>query len=132
MFKTAEVVRDEILKDILEALSELRETAMSLPDDANVAAVIDAIEFWENVLPTVRSAYEMVEWSGRALADVTHEIAAAEFGWGSPEEEATFDEQERNLNNLLFELRTGQRRCGSWPANVGPQISRKGDFLGSF
>ena len=50
----------------------------------------------------------MIEWCGRALADVNHEMAVAEFGWGSPEEQATFHEQERNLALQLPFMRTSE------------------------
>ena len=82
----------------------------------------------ETHLPTISSAYQMVEWCGRAMADVLHEIAAAEFGWDSPEEEAVYQEQERSLKNLLYNLSQQERtaKVDFLPLTKNPFIRQLG------
>jgi hypothetical protein len=68
---------------------------------AQTAGAIEAIDFYQTELPTLTNIFDLIEWRGRALADIRHEIAAAEYGFESPEAEAVFDEQDRELTKLI-------------------------------
>ena len=105
MSKDASYVRDEVLKDTLDELSVLRQKILALPDQSQTSSALEAIDFYETELPTSTNIFNLLEWCGRAIADVTHEVAAAEFGWESPGANIVFEEQERGLNELLFTLR---------------------------
>jgi hypothetical protein len=93
--------REEILQAAMEELSGLRQQTVALPDQSDIVGAMEAIDFYETELPTLTNIFDLIEWRGRALADIRHEIAAAEYGFESPEAEAVFDEQDRELTKLL-------------------------------
>jgi hypothetical protein len=93
--------REAILQAAMEELSALRQETMPLPDQSQTASVIEAIDFYERILGGYTNLAVLLEQCGRAIADVTHEVAAAKFGWESPEAEAIFEEQDRELTKLI-------------------------------
>jgi hypothetical protein len=101
----AKTTSDEILKETMDELSTLRQKALALPDQTLAEAAIEAIDFYEEALPTYTIPLQPIEWCGRALADVRHEVAAAEYGYESPQADAVFEAGEREFNELLFVLR---------------------------
>src|SRR5829696_3321295 len=80
-----EQARQETLRITMDELSGLREQAMALPDQSQVESVIESIDFWEPTLKEIIDYGQLLEWCGRAIADVTHEIAAEKCGWESAE-----------------------------------------------
>lgn len=105
MPENAKTISDEILKETMGELSALRQKAVALPDQSLAEAAIEAIDFYERALPTYTIPVQLIEWCGRALADVRHEVAAAEYGYESPEADMVFEVGEREFNELLFSLR---------------------------
>jgi hypothetical protein len=97
-------VREDILQIAMAELSRLRQETFALPERSQIDAVIEAIDFYETEIPKFKDIGQLIEWSGRAIADVTHEVAAAQYGWESPQADAIFDHQERELNKLLVAL----------------------------
>src|SRR5438874_8135927 len=85
----------------MEELSALGQQALELPEQSQIESVIEAVEFWVPVLKEHTDYAQLLENCGRAIADVTHELAAEKYGWESPEAEAVFDEEERKLTELL-------------------------------
>ena len=108
MSADANSFREEILRDTMEELATLRKKTLALPDQSMVEAAIETIDFYEAELPSFINPFQLIEWCGRALADVHHEVAAAEFGWESPEADAVYDEQESHLKDLFLRLRQVQ------------------------
>src|ERR1700694_3325650 len=89
--------RKEVLQETMEELAVLRQETLALPDQSQVDGAIDAIDFYETELHTFTNIFQLIEWCGRALSDVHHEVAAAKFGFESPEANAVYEEQEREL-----------------------------------
>jgi hypothetical protein len=96
-----EKAREELLQAVMDELAELRQQALELPEQSQIDAIDEAIEFWTPVLREYTDYAQLVEGCGRAIADVTHELAAEKYGWESPEAEAVFDDEDRKLTDLL-------------------------------
>jgi len=102
--------RQEILNSVTEELSVLRQEALGLTEQSQIDAVIEVIDFWVPVLKEYTDYAQLLEGCSRAIGDVNHVLAAEKYGWESPEADAVFDEQERELNELLFALRQARKR----------------------
>ena len=85
----------------MDELSSLRQEALGLADQSQIDSVIESIDFWEPALKKFIDYGQLLEWCGRAIADVTHEIAAEKYGWESAEADAVFDGEDRKLSELL-------------------------------
>jgi hypothetical protein len=114
MSEEIQSIREEILQDAMEELSELRQRALSLPEQCQIDSVIEVIDYYEPILAGYTDLGEMIEWCGRAIADITHELAAEQYGWDSPEAEAIFDEEDKKLTQLLRWI--DRQRAASRPA----------------
>src|SRR4051812_2846778 len=91
--------RQQILDSIMDDLAVLRQEAMALPQQSQIDSVIEAIDCWVPVLRECNDYAEMLENCGRAVADVTHQLAAEKYGWEAAE--AVFDEEDRKLSSLI-------------------------------
>src|SRR3954447_7290494 len=87
--------RQEIVNSVMDELAVLRQEAMALPEQSQIDSVIEAIDCLVPVLRECNDYAELLENCGRAVADVTHQLAAEKYGWESPESEAVFDEEDR-------------------------------------
>lgn len=94
----------EVLLDTLRKLTSLRREAEAIPEQPDIASVIEAVESYRTALLGTRNRLPTKEWCGRAIADVTHEVAAARYGWESAEADAVFDDQDKQLTQLLRAL----------------------------
>jgi hypothetical protein len=105
MLIDATASRKKVLFDTLSQLASLRQQAEAVPNQPNIDGVIEAIKFYQTELPRTRNRLQTLEWCGRAIADLRHEVAAVRYGWESDEADAVFEAGERELNELLFSLR---------------------------
>jgi hypothetical protein len=85
-----------------ELESQLREA--SDLNQRQRASVQEVIDFYRDTILGLDDPFRVAEFCGRAIADVTHEIAAAKHGYDSPEADAVFDEQDRHLTCWLRQL----------------------------
>lgn len=112
--KETDMNRQEILSLFMDELASLREEAMSISQQFQIEPVLEAIDFHENELGSITDFRTLFECGGRAVVDVTHEIAVARYGFDSPEADAVFDEEERKLKILRLSLQPQQSaRCGT-------------------
>ena len=58
---------DEILAVAMNELSVLRQKALSLPNRAFAEAAIEAIDYYDETLPTWEHPHQMIEWCCRGL-----------------------------------------------------------------
>ena|ERR1700682_975588 len=93
--------REEMLQVAMDELSKLRQEALALPDQSEIESVFEIIDFYESMLVKMTDYVQLIEWTGRSIADVSHELAGIQFGWDSPEAEKVFDEQDRELTKHL-------------------------------
>ena len=83
-------IRKETWKITKEEMVMLRQEATALADRLDVSFVLEAIEFYRSNLPSQKLLFEYVEFCGRAITDVRHEIAMAQYGVGSEQEENAY------------------------------------------
>jgi hypothetical protein len=92
---------EEILEETLRELSVLRQAVLAMPEQPHIDFAIEAIDFYERELPKMTDLPLMLEFCGRAIADVRHEVAALQHGEGSTEAEAVYDQEDRELSKLI-------------------------------
>jgi hypothetical protein len=95
------LTRESVLGQTMDELGTLRQAVLALPDQSQVRSAMEAIAFYERELPGITNLFELHEFCARAIADIHHEVAAAEYGFESPEAEAVFDERDRELSECL-------------------------------
>jgi len=96
--------RESMYRSTIDELeSQLRQVAGILADE-QIASVKEVVDFYRETLLDFADNYLFAEFCGRAVADVTHEVAAVRYGWESPEANAVFDEQDRHLTSWLRRL----------------------------
>ena len=108
---TDNLTRESILEQTMDELDTLRKAVLALPDQSQVQLAIEAIAFYERELPTFTSLFELREQCVRAIGDIHHEVAAAEYGFESPEAEAVWDEQYRKVSERLRAIWAARDRC---------------------
>ena len=94
----------EILRETFDQLNALRRKTLTLPDQSQIEPVVIAIKYYLEELPSFDHPLLLAEWCGKALADVGHEIVAAEHGYDSPEADAEFDAGELKLKQMAIQL----------------------------
>ena len=96
--------RESMYQSTIDELdSQLRQVAGILADE-QIASVKEVVNFYRETLLNFTDNYVFAEFCGRAVADVTHEVAAVRYGCESPEANAVFDEQDRHLTSWLRRL----------------------------
>src|SRR4051812_10258286 len=94
-------VQRQILQSVMEELGALREQALALSDQSQIDSVIETIDFWKTILKRCRGIPQLIAWSCKARGDITYELTVEKYGWDSPETDAVFEEEKRNLSELM-------------------------------
>jgi hypothetical protein len=94
-------IRTQILDDIMNQLAVLRRTTLSLPNQEYAAAALEALDYYQQALPTFKNPRQFVQECGRALTDIHHDVVSAKYGYDTPEADAEFEAGQEQLNRLI-------------------------------